>query len=245
MEIWTSKISFIRCFLFVYQSIKTFDKRQAANIYYYDHLFLPSSLGNEVHHGVHGVSSTIEQELFDERTRNGDLYELVEQFRRSDPTGQSVSQLGLRFDQELVLFEMTELESLFDEIQYNGGIQKGENYLINLKQSSIADLCNETMLGPVEPIVCLPVSVKTKQKAIFGRTLTGNNKKSSSVVPSLNSEQNQNQQQPLPVFSTLNTIQNQQKPLPVSRKESLWLSSSGRSAMTFVQRNVINVRLQI
>jgi hypothetical protein len=179
MEIWTSKISFIGCFLFVYQSIKTFDKRQAANIYYYDHLFLPSSLGNEVHHGVHGVSSTIEQELFDERTRNGDLYEMVEQFRRSDPTGQSVSQLGLRFDQELVLFEMIELESLFDEIQYNGGIQKGENYLINLKQSSIADLCNETMLGPVEPIVCLPVSVKTKQKAIFGRTLTGNNKKSS------------------------------------------------------------------
>jgi hypothetical protein len=37
-------------------------------------------------------------------------------------------------------------------------------------------------------LVCLPVTLKTKQKAMFGRTLTGNNKKSSSVVPTLNSE---------------------------------------------------------
>jgi hypothetical protein len=101
-----------------------------------------------------------------------------------------VAKLGLWFDQELLLFEIIELESWFDELQYNGGIQKGENSLVNLKPYSIAELCNKTMLGPVEPIVCLPVSVKTKQKTIFGRTLTGNNKKSLSVVPYLNSEHN-------------------------------------------------------
>ena len=45
-------------------------------------------------------------------------------------------------------------------------------------------------MGPVDLIICLPVSVKTKQKVIFGCTLTSNNKKASSGVPSLSSEHN-------------------------------------------------------
>ena len=77
-----------------------------------------------------------------------------------------MANLGLRFDQELLLFKMIELESLFDELQYNDSIQNGENYLVNLKPYSIADLCNKTLLGPGEPIVCLLVSVRTKQEAI-------------------------------------------------------------------------------
>ena len=80
MEMWstTTKISFIGCCLFAYQSIKIFDKRQLANIDYYDDLFLPSSLDNEIHRGVRGVSSTPEQELFAVRNRNGDPNKIVE-----------------------------------------------------------------------------------------------------------------------------------------------------------------------
>ena len=184
----TTKISFFGCYLFAHQSLKIFDKRQVTNIDYYDHPSLPSSLDNEIHRGVHGVSFTPEQELFAVRNRNGDLNEIVERLRRSDPTGQSVATLGLRFEQELLLFEMIELESWFDELQYDGDIQKGEEFAVNMKPCSIAELRNETVFGQVEPIVCLPVSLNTKQKAIFGRTLTGNNKKSSSAVPTLNSE---------------------------------------------------------
>ena len=45
MEMWstTTKISFIGCCLFAYQSTKIFDKRQFTNIDYYDRLSLPSS----------------------------------------------------------------------------------------------------------------------------------------------------------------------------------------------------------
>ena len=186
----TTKISFFGCYLFAHQSLKIFDKRQVTNIDYYDHLSLSSSLDNTIHHGVHGISFTPEQELFAVRNFNGYLNEIVEQFQRSDPTGQSVATLGLGFEQELLLFEMIELESWSDELQYNGGIQKGEEYAVNIKPYSIADLCNETVFGQVELIDCLPVSLKTKQKAIFGCTLTGNIKKSLSVVPSLNSEHN-------------------------------------------------------
>ena len=77
----TTKISFIGCCLFAYQSIKIFDKRQLTNIGYYDHPFLPSSLDNEKHRGVRGVSFTPEQELFAVRNCNGDLNEIVEQFQ--------------------------------------------------------------------------------------------------------------------------------------------------------------------
>ena len=92
------------------------------NIDYYDYLSLPSSLGNQIHRGVYGVSSTPEQELFDKRNQNGDFYQNVEQFRRSGPPGQSVAKLGLRFDQELLLFKMIELKFWLDELQYSGGI---------------------------------------------------------------------------------------------------------------------------
>ena len=136
----TTKISFFGCYLFAHQSLKIFDKRQVTNIEYYDHLYLPSSLDKEIHRGVHGVSFTPEQEIFAVRNCHGDLNETVEQFRRSDPTGQSVATLGLRFEQELLLFEMIELEHWFDELQYNGGIQKGEEYVVNIKPYSIADL---------------------------------------------------------------------------------------------------------
>ena len=97
MEIWTTKISFSGCCLFTYQSIKIFDKRQLANIDYYDHLSLPSSLDNEIHRSMHVVLSTPQQELFDKRNGNEDLNKIVEQLRLSDPTAQSVAKLGLRF----------------------------------------------------------------------------------------------------------------------------------------------------
>ena len=82
MDILTTitKISFIGCCLFAYQSITIFDKRQLANIEYYDHLSLPSSLDNGIYCGVHGVSSTPQQELFAVRNRNGDLNEIIKQF---------------------------------------------------------------------------------------------------------------------------------------------------------------------
>ena len=103
------------------------------------HFDLELHLGAVVHRGINGYCvnrlfrvNHLAQQEFDDHIRSGWLLELVREIRRSDPAAQRLANLPLRIDQLLLLYGLVDEESLFDELEFNGEINKGITSLSEL-----------------------------------------------------------------------------------------------------------------